>query len=252
MDQPRRLLLSGKTCAALVLLAACLLVGCAPSSKGEVADVGDGARSGTATSDEPGEQPNIILILTDDLADDDLSYMPNLRSLLIEQGTTFENAFVTDSLCCPSRATILRGQYAHNHGILENGPPNGGYEKFRSLGRQSSTLATWLQDAGYRTVLIGKYMNDYEGTQVPPGWNDWHAVSGNYTSHDLNENGKTVSYDPGSYYGRSRRYSRRLYPRPGRARPVFPAAEPTLLHVARHDGATPARRPGPPSRERVL
>ena len=200
VDQPRRLLLSGKTCAALVLLAACLLVGCAPSSKGEVADVGDGARSGTATSDEPGEQPNIILILTDDLADDDLSYMPNLRSLLIEQGTTFENAFVTDSLCCPSRATILRGQYAHNHGILENGPPNGGYEKFRSLGRQNSTLATWLQDAGYRTVLIGKYMNDYEGTQVPPGWDDWHAVSGNYTSYDLNENGKIVSYDPGSYY----------------------------------------------------
>jgi N-acetylglucosamine-6-sulfatase len=200
VNQPRTLLLSGKTWAALVLLAACLLVGCAPSSKGEVADVGDGARSGTATSDEPVEQPNIILILTDDLADDDLSYMPNLRSLLIEQGTNFENAFVTDSLCCPSRATILRGQYAHNHGILENGLPNGGYEKFRSLGRQNSTLATWLQDAGYRTVLIGKYMNDYEGTQVPPGWDYWHAVSGNYTSHDLNENGKIVSYDPGSYY----------------------------------------------------
>ena len=200
VDQPRRLLLSGKTWAALVLLAACLLVGCGSSSKGEVADVGHGADSGTATSDEPVEQPNIILILTDDLADDDLSYMPNLRSLLVEQGTTFENAFVTDSLCCPSRATILRGQYAHNHGILENGPPNGGYEKFRSLGRQNSTLATWLQDAGYRTVLIGKYMNDYEGTQVPPGWDDWHAVSGNYTSYDLNENGKIVSYDPGSYY----------------------------------------------------
>ena len=99
VDQPRRLLLSGKTCAALVLLAACLLVGCGPSSKGEVADVGDGADSGTATSDEPAERPNIILILTDDLADDDLSYMPNLRSLLIEQGTTFEDAFVTDSLC---------------------------------------------------------------------------------------------------------------------------------------------------------
>src|SRR5215212_9338060 len=108
VDQPGRLLLSGKTCcAALVLLAACLLVGCGPSSKGEVAEVGDGAHSGTATSDEPVEQPNIILILTDDLADDDLSYMPNLRSLLVEQGTTFENAFVTDSLCCPSPATLL-------------------------------------------------------------------------------------------------------------------------------------------------
>src|SRR5215212_8909629 len=174
VDQVIKLPLSGKMCAALVLLAACLLVGCGPSaSKREVADVGAG--SGTATSDEPVDRPNIILILADDLADDDLSYMPNLRSLLIEQGTTFENAFVTDSLCCPSRATILRGQYAHNHGILENGSPNGGYEKFRSLGRQNSTLATWLQDAGYRTVLNGKYMNDYEGTQVPPGWDNWHA-----------------------------------------------------------------------------
>jgi N-acetylglucosamine-6-sulfatase len=200
VDQARRLPLSGKTCAVLVLLAACLLGACGPSSKGEVADAGHGAGSGTATSAEPVGRPNIILIVTDDLAADDLSYMPNLRSLLIEQGTTFENAFVTDSLCCPSRATILRGQYAHNHGILENGPPNGGYEKFRSLGRQNSTLATWLQDAGYQTVLIGKYMNDYEGTQVPPGWDDWHAVSGNYTSHDLSENGKIVSYDPGSYY----------------------------------------------------
>ena len=130
VDQVIKLPLSGKMCAALVLLAACLLVGCGPSaSKGEVADVGDGADSGTATSTEPVERPNIILILTDDLAGDDLSYMPNLRSLLIEQGTTFENAFVTDSLCCPSRATILRGQYAHNHGILENGPPNGGYRR---------------------------------------------------------------------------------------------------------------------------
>src|SRR5215210_2472826 len=201
VDQVIKLPLSGKMCAALVLLAACLLVGCGPSaSKGEVAEVGDGAGSATAASTEPADRPNIILILTDDLAYDDLSHMPNLRSLLGEQGTTFENTFVTDSLCCPSRATILRGQYAHNHGILENSPPDGGYEKFRSLGRQNSTVATWLHDAGYRTVLIGKYMNDYEGTQVPSGWDDWHALSGNYMSRDLSENGKIVSYDPGSYY----------------------------------------------------
>src|SRR5919107_3633980 len=162
VDQGPRLMPSGWMCAALVvLLAACLIAGCGPSaSEREVADAGGGAGSGEEASSAPAEKPNVIMILTDDLDKASISRMPNLRSLLIEQGTPFENAFVTDPLCCPSRATILRGQYAHNHGVLENGPPNGGYEKFRSLGRQNSTLATWLQDAGYRTVLIGKYIND--------------------------------------------------------------------------------------------
>jgi len=124
--------------------------------------------------------------------------MPNLRSLLIERGTTFENAFVTDSLCCPSRATILRGQYAHNHGVLSNEPPHGGFEKFRAMGHQKSTVATWLKSGGYRTIFIGKYMNGYEGTHVPPGWDEWYAVSGNYMSTDLNENGRINHYDPAS------------------------------------------------------
>ena len=193
---------SGWTCAALVvLLAACLLAGCGPSaSEREVADAGGGAGSGEEASSAPAEKPNVIMILTDDLDKASISRMPNLRSLLIEQGTTFENAFVTDPLCCPSRATILRGQYAHNHEILGNEPPNGGFEKFRTLGRQNSTVATWLQDAGYRTVLVGKYMNGYDTTYVPPGWDEWYGIAGNYESTDLNENGEIVSYDPGSYH----------------------------------------------------
>src|SRR5215212_6762412 len=198
MDQVASFLSSRRICAALVLLAACLLTGCGltvgegqSGRAGEkTVDVQRAANAGTA------ERPNVILILTDDLDTDSISHMPNLRSLLIERGTTFENAFVTDSLCCPSRATILRGQYAHNTGVLGNGPPNGGYETFRSLGRQNSTIATWLQSSGYQTVLIGKYMNDYQGTYVPPGWDDWHAVSGNYMSTQLNENGKIVDYNP--------------------------------------------------------
>ena len=196
-----RLTLSGKISAVVALLAVLVLVGCGQSaSQREVADTGGGADSRGAAGAEPAEQPNVIMILTDDLAFNDVSHMPNLKNLMVEEGTTFKNAFVTNSLCCPSRATFLRGQYAHNHGILQNGPPDGGYERFRSLGHQNSTVATWLHDAGYRTVLLGKYMNDYEGTQVPPGWDDWHAVSGNYMSHDLNENGRVVSYDPGSYH----------------------------------------------------
>ena len=207
MVRGKRLLSPLRLRTALVVVVACLLAGCSLARAGT--DGGDIERTtgaertagaqGTASTGSM-EQPNIILVLTDDLTVDDLSHMPNLRSQLIERGTTFENAFVTDSLCCPSRATILRGQYAHNTGVLGNGPPNGGYEKFRSLGRQNSTIATWLQDAGYRTVLIGKYMNDYQGTYVPPGWDEWYAVSGNYTSSDLNENGSIVSYDPARYH----------------------------------------------------
>ncbi len=145
----------------------------------------------------------MILILTDDLDARLLQQhsqdYPNLRELAAE-GTTFENAFVTDSLCCPSRATMLRGQYAHNHRIVGNWWPRGGARKFRDLGHEGSTLATWLRGEGYRTVLVGKYMNDYYGDRVPVGWDDWYAISGNYLSHDLNENGRVVTYDPERYH----------------------------------------------------
>jgi len=145
------------------------------------------------------DRPNVVLILTDDL---DVGLLqrygaryPNLRELA-DEGTTFENAFVTDPLCCPSRATTLRGQYAHNHGIVGNGPPRGGAGKFRDLGREESTVATWLRGEGYRTTLVGKYMNDYQGDRVPAGWDDWYGISGVHKSHDLNENGRVQHYDP--------------------------------------------------------
>src|ERR687893_2953416 len=145
------------------------------------------------------DPPNLILVLADDLdaglLEEHLADYPNLRGLAAE-GTAFENAFVTDPLCCPSRATILRGQYAHNHGVVGNWWPRGGSRKFRELGREGSTAATWLQDEGYRTVLIGKYMNGYEGTRVPPGWSDWYAIAGDYRSTRLNENGGISYYDP--------------------------------------------------------
>jgi N-acetylglucosamine-6-sulfatase len=199
MDHAGRFLSSGGIYAALVLVAACLLAGCglavAERQTGDAEKTVDVERAANA---ETPDRPNIILILADDLDAGSISHMPNLRSLLIERGTTFENAFVTDPLCCPSRATILRGQYAHNHEILGNEPPHGGFEKFRAMGHQRSTIATWLESAGYRTILVGKYMNGYEGTHVPPGWDEWYAVTGNYLSTDLNENGRIVSYDPES------------------------------------------------------
>ena len=153
---------------------------------------------------KPLTQPNLILIVTDDQDLDAMAYMPQLRSLLVNQGLTFSNAFVTRSLCCPSRASILRGQYAHNHQIQSNHLPDGGFEKFTELGLDTSTIATWLQAAGYRTVLIGKYLNGIRGssTYVPPGWDEWYgAVTEAYFNYKLNENGAIVAYgrDPEDY-----------------------------------------------------
>lgn len=148
-----------------------------------------------------GEQPNIVFILTDDLDTGSVSVMPELRSQLIEQGTTFNNAFATDPLCCPSRATFLRGQYSHNTGIVGNSPPDGGHGRFRNLNLDRSTVATWLQDAGYHTFYAGKYMNGYGSgdTYVPPGWDRWYGWQGRYRSpggeYRLNENGDIKRYD---------------------------------------------------------
>lgn len=147
-------------------------------------------------------QPNIIFILTDDLDAQSMDYMPKLKSLLVDQGLMLVNFFTSFPLCCPSRATILRGQYAHNTQILGNLLPSGGYEKFHALGAENSTVATWLQSAGYRTMYVGKYLNGYPGsvarTFVPPGWSEWYsAVQGNaYGQYNylLNENGKLVAY----------------------------------------------------------
>jgi arylsulfatase A-like enzyme len=147
-------------------------------------------------------RPNIILILTDDLDAQSIAVMPRLKALVTDQGTTLDNFYVNVSLCCPSRAALLRGQYAHNTGILTNRPPNGGFETFHNLGRENSTVATWLQAAGYRTVLLGKYLNGYpergNQTYIPPGWDEWYSpVGGNPYSnfnYTLNENGRLVGY----------------------------------------------------------
>lgn len=150
------------------------------------------------TSDMPQDRPNIILILTDDLDARSIAFMPQLKALLADQGTTFTNYFVSVSLCCPSRSSILRGQYAHNHQILTNRPPNGGFERFRDLGHENSTIATCLHDAGYRTALFGKYLNGYpdgQPTYMPQDWDEWFGViSGHYFNYQINENGQVVPY----------------------------------------------------------
>lgn len=143
------------------------------------------------TTPEDTNRPNIVFILTDDMTVRDLRYMPQTRRLLGGEGTRFRQAFVTYSICCPSRSTILRGQYAHNHRIFGNWEPFGGAEKFQRLGLDESTVATWLKSAGYETFLAGKYMNAYEGTHVPPGWDEWYVRSGPF-GNEYNENGRLV------------------------------------------------------------
>jgi arylsulfatase A-like enzyme len=150
--------------------------------------------------------PNVIIILTDDM---DLSLMPfleNTNALIAKNGATFTNYFATSSLCCPSRASMLRGQYPHNTNVLSNNFPIGGFRRFFVDGSESETLAVWLNREGYQTSLIGKYLNGYPvfagSNYVPAGWTDWHALfakkqneKGNfYNNYTLNENGPLVKY----------------------------------------------------------
>ena len=128
-----------------------------------------------------GSKPNIVVVIADDLdlpsfqAAAVAGFLPNITRLFAD-GTRFREAFVSESLCCPSRATYLTGLYAHNHGVVRNGGPRGGFGGFmEAFGRNN--LAVWMQEAGYRTGWVGKYLNGYvDGRSVPPGWDDWHVL----------------------------------------------------------------------------
>lgn len=167
-------------------------------------NLGISSRPGVVAAPLIDTRPNIVLIMADDLDArlDTLDYTPHIRTVLQEAGVTFENALVPVSLCCPSRVSLLRGQYVHNHQVLSNGPPDGGFQKATELNLEQTTLATMLQDAGYTTALMGKYLNGYPYTDaltyIPPGWNEFYSPSSdaayfgfNYT---LNANGTLVSY----------------------------------------------------------
>jgi arylsulfatase A-like enzyme len=114
-----------------------------------------------------GPQLKFVFILTDDQRFDTLWAMPYVQRDLVTGGVLFENAIGTFPLCCPTRASILAGGfYAKNTGVLTNGLPLGGFPRFKD----TNTLATRLRRAGYRTALVGKYLNDYPLGYVPPGW----------------------------------------------------------------------------------
>jgi arylsulfatase A-like enzyme len=139
-------------------------------------------------------QPNVVVFLTDDQTVAQVRYMPNVQRLLEERGTSFTRSFATFPLCCPSRATLLTGQYAHNHGVLHNAGPYGGYKRLD----HSQTLPMWLKLAGYRTLQVGRWLNGYgtenmDLSEVPVGWDEWFAPVGSsaqsFQGQTINENG---------------------------------------------------------------
>ena len=156
------------------------------------------AGCGPAPPAQDASRPNIVVIMTDDQTLESMRVMPGVRSALGASGTTFENAFVSTALCCPSRATLFTGQYMHNHGVLGNRPPEGGYGRLDT----SNYLPGWLQDAGYHTIHIGKFLNRYgqdnPPAEVPPGWSEWYASidlsTYRYSGYQLNENGVVSTY----------------------------------------------------------
>ena len=163
---------------------------------------------------QPDTRPNIVVLMTDDQTLASMGAMPQTRSLLGSQGTTFGRVISTFPLCCPARATFLTGQYSHNHGVIHNAGPSGGYKVFDN----ANALPVWLQRAGYHTIHLGRYLNGYGETdvpaEVPAGWSDWHAAMDpttfNYASWRMSDNGVASMYpQPGregehqtDFYGR--------------------------------------------------
>jgi len=203
---------------------------------------------GEAGAVRQGVRPNLVVIMADDLDVGslktmiDAGLMPHAQRHLLDRGCAFSNSFVSNSVCCPSRATFLTGQFSHNNGVQHNGPgPNGGVMSLD----HSSTLATWLQAAGYRTGHIGKYLNLYGvstlPTWVPPGWDDWQALIDPSTyrvyNYRLNDNGTVVTYgsDPADYQtdvlaGRATRFIE-TWARQHRSSPFFLVVTPLAPHV---------------------
>ena len=139
-------------------------------------------------------RPNILVVMTDDMATTDRKFMPNVRRLLARQGTKFEGAVDSFPLCCPARATFITGQYAHNHGVGGNFYPYGWY----GMKDRGNTLPTWLQNAGYRTALVGKWLNGYGARdahgEVPRGFDIWRGLldvsAYDYYNFVMNRDGK--------------------------------------------------------------
>jgi N-acetylglucosamine-6-sulfatase len=196
-------------------------------------------------------RPNVLVIMTDDQTVEDMRVLPKTRALLAAKGTTFANNFASYPLCCPSRATFLTGQYPHNHGVLANGAPNGGYQRLD----HSNTLPVWLQQAGYYTAHLGKYLNNYgvDSPAPPPGWSRWFGLIDptTYTFYDytVSEDGARVRFGeaPADYQTDvlAAEAEKLLRARAGAGQPFFVSVAPVAPHLERIDGVQIPPRPAP-------
>jgi arylsulfatase A-like enzyme len=145
-----------------------------------------------------GKRPNILVVMTDDMATTDLAVMPKVQRLLANRGTTFADAVDSFPLCCPARATFLTGQYAHNHGVKGNFAPYGWY----GMKGRRNTLPAWLDRAGYTTAMVGKWLNGYGAKnahgEVPKGFDIWRGLldvsAYDYYNFVMNRNGRLKTW----------------------------------------------------------
>jgi len=210
-------------------------------------------------TDDPAP-PNVLLVVMDDMTHSDLLVrkpngdyaMPNVHALLKQQGVDFSRTHAPFPLCSPSRATFLTGQHAHNHGVMGNDLPHGGYTKLA----HANTLPVWLQASGYYTLHLGKYLNGYAGIAqffpyvVPEGWNEWYThVNLNqnaYYNFAIDHNGALINFGnaPADYLsdvltGKAREY---LMTRPYGNRPFYMQVDYFAPHASGQSPAIPAPR----------
>lgn len=131
------------------------------------------------------EQPNVVLLITDDQVEGTLDAMPILQREIVNKGVEAENAIIPTSTCCPSRVALLTGQYAHSNGVYDNVGRWGGWTAFERSGGEDRTVAVAVRDAGYRTGFFGKYLNGWvvsPDDYVPPGWDDFMSIRDPFSS----------------------------------------------------------------------
>ncbi|MDQ4024549.1 MAG: sulfatase, partial [Actinomycetota bacterium] len=144
----------------------------------------DGRSAPAGPLDEEPPPPNILLVITDDQrADGSMQALPAVRRLFGRRGRTFTNAFTTTPLCCPSRASIVTGRYAHNHGVHTNDDGMGL--------DHGATIQRYLDEAGYRTAVVGKYLNRWDHGFDPPHFDKWAVwLRGIYRHSSFRFNGR--------------------------------------------------------------
>jgi N-acetylglucosamine-6-sulfatase len=193
------------------------------------------------------DRPTIVVVMFDDLDVPLAESMPGWDELAA-RGASFSHAFVTTPLCCPSRVSFLTGQYARTHGVLDNDPPDGGYERAAELGIPSCTLPVWLDRAGYETSIVGKYLNGHGPFTVgarPPGWDGWQVLhGGRYAGYRLDDGGEIVRPDRYSTDELTDRAVHALQAANGS--PLFVLLAPTSPHTPIEPAARHAAAVAPP------